>query len=105
MANLLGNTRMHTPAGSPVTVRAGSDDGYAVVDTIDSGPGLPDGSEDRIFDRFYRVDASRARKSGGSGLGLAIVTAIVDERGGMVTASNEPGKGTRFTVRLPLLQG
>ena len=103
MANILGNVRMHTPAGSSVTVRASADEGSAVIEIIDSGPGLPDGAESRIFDRFYRVDTSRARKSGGSGLGLAIVAAIVAEHGGTVEAANEPGRGTRFTVRLPLL--
>jgi two-component system OmpR family sensor kinase len=103
LANLLANARMHTPAGTPVTVRITSADSSAVIDVIDSGPGLPDGTADKIFDRFYRADPSRARKSGGSGLGLAIVAAIVDEHGGTVEAANEPGAGARFTVRLPLL--
>lgn len=103
LANLLANARMHTPAGAPVTVRIASVDSSAVIDVIDSGPGLPDGAAARIFDRFYRADPSRARKSGGSGLGLAIVAAIVDEHGGTVEAANESGGGARFTVRLPLL--
>ena len=102
MANLLGNARMHTPAGAPVAVQVASDSGFAVVEVIDSGPGLPDGAASRIFDRFYRVDPSRDRQSGGSGLGLAIVAAIVEEHGGTVEAANEPGKGARFTFRLPL---
>ena len=103
LANLLANARMHTPAGAPVTVRVRAVDSHAVLEVIDSGPGLPDGTADKIFDRFYRADPSRARKSGGSGLGLAIVAAIVDEHGGTVEAANEPGAGARFTVRLPLL--
>jgi two-component system OmpR family sensor kinase len=104
MANLLGNARMHTPVESPVSVRISSENSWAVVDVVDTGPGLPHGAEEKVFDRFYRVDPSRARKSGGSGLGLAIVAAIVSEHDGTVEAANEPGKGARFTLRLPLLR-
>ena len=103
LANLLANARMHTPAGAPFTVRMGTADSRAVIDVIDSGPGLPDGAADKIFDRFYRADPSRARNSGGTGLGLAIVAAIVAEHGGTVEAANEPNAGARFTVRLPLM--
>lgn len=102
-SNLLANARMHTPAGTPVTVRMRKDAGLAVIDVIDDGPGLPEEATAKVFDRFYRVDTSRARKSGGSGLGLAIVAAIVSEHGGTVEAGNEPGHGARFTVRLPVV--
>ncbi len=101
-ANLLANTRMHTPAGTPVTVRMHEDSDTAVIEVVDDGPGLPEDAAAKVFDRFYRADTSRARKSGGSGLGLAIVSAIVNEHGGSVEAANAPGQGARFTVRLPL---
>jgi two-component system OmpR family sensor kinase len=103
--NLLANTRMHTPAGTPATVRMRVESEMAVVDVIDEGPGVPDEALTKVFDRFYRVDTSRARKSGGSGLGLAIVAAIVDEHGGSVEAASEPGRGARFTVKLPAATG
>jgi two-component system OmpR family sensor kinase len=102
LANLLGNARMHTPAGTPVLIRLAAKEGMAVIDVIDDGPGLPEETTARVFDRFYRVDTSRARTSGGSGLGLAIVAAVVDEHGGVVAAANEPGRGARFSVQLPL---
>ncbi|MCP3996826.1 MAG: sensor histidine kinase, partial [bacterium] len=101
-ANLLANTRMHTPAGTPVTVQMHEDSDTAVIEVVDDGPGLPEDAAAKVFDRFYRADTSRARKSGGSGLGLAIVSAIVNEHGGSVEAANAPGQGARFTVRLPL---
>jgi two-component system OmpR family sensor kinase len=101
--NLLANARVHTPAGTPVVVRMREQDGSAVIDVIDDGPGLPEDAIGKVFDRFYRVDTSRARKSGGSGLGLAIVSAIVAEHGGAVEACNEPGHGARFTVWLPVI--
>lgn len=103
IANLLANARMHTPQGAPVLVRFQSEGDEAVIDVVDEGPGLPDGTEQKVFDRFYRIDPSRARKSGGSGLGLGIVAAIVTDHGGSVEAANEPGHGARFTVRLPLV--
>jgi len=103
ISNLLANARMHTPHGAPVVIRSHAAENEAVIDVVDDGPGLPDGAEQKLFDRFYRVDPSRARRSGGSGLGLAIVAAIVADHGGSVDAANEPGHGARFTVRLPLV--
>ena len=67
----------------------------------DSGPGMPSEEAARVFERFYRVDASRARNHGGSGLGLSIVAAIVAAHGGTVSAKSAPGDGMTVTVRLP----
>lgn len=103
IANLLANARVHTAPGVPVLIRTRAEGDQAILEVIDDGPGLPDGVEQKVFDRFYRVDPSRARKSGGSGLGLAIVAAIVADHGGSTEAANEPGRGARFTVRLPLV--
>jgi two-component system, OmpR family, sensor kinase len=101
VANLLANARAHTPPGTPVhvTLRNGAD--AVALEVTDDGPGIPPKAVDRIFDRFYRVDASRSRRRGGSGLGLAIVAAIVAAHGGTVTASNPPGHGARVTMTLP----
>ncbi len=101
VANLLSNARIHTPPGSPVDVAITSDNGRVVLEVTDDGPGIPADELPRVFDRFHRIDSSRARNSGGSGLGLSIVSAIVQSHGGTVSATNEDGRGARFTVTLP----
>ena len=100
--NLLGNVRRHTPAGTPVRVRVGSENGHAVVEVADSGPGLEPGDAERVFERFFRADRSRARASGGVGLGLSIVAAVAEAHRGSVSARSEPGGGAAFRVELPL---
>jgi two-component system OmpR family sensor kinase len=103
--NLLANARVHTPAGSPVHVRVRAYDGQAILEVADEGPGLPPGDAGRVFERFYRADAARARTggSGGTGLGLSIVAAIVAAHGGSVQAGTPPnGRGAYFMVALPV---
>ena len=68
----------------------------------DSGPGLDEEQLAHVFERFYRVDGSRARASGGVGLGLAIVAAVAEAHGGSVSASSEPGAGSTFRIVLPV---
>lgn len=102
IANLLGNARRHTPAGTHVDLSARRVDDHAVIEVSDDGPGLPDGDEDRVFERFFRADPSRARASGGTGLGLSIVAAIVAAHGGDVHVESAPGVGATFRVRLPI---
>jgi two-component system OmpR family sensor kinase len=102
MDNLLANVRSHTPPGTSVVVRIGTEGDHAVVSVIDDGPGLAEDAAARVFERFYRVDGSRSRQSGGAGLGLAIVQAIVAAHGGRVTLTTEPGRGATFAVRLPM---
>jgi len=99
--NLLSNVRSHTPAGTGCTLRLYRDATDAVIEVADHGPGLgPEGLE-RVFERFFREDTSRARASGGAGLGLAIVKAIVEAHGGSVVALATPGGGATFRIRLP----
>ena len=101
--NLLGNVRSHTPAGTSATVRIFEDGGDAVIEVADDGPGLSAEQSSRVFERFYRVEASRSREHGGAGLGLAIVAAIVGAHGGRVeVTSNVQHTGAVFVVRLPL---
>jgi len=69
----------------------------------DTGPGMPANEAARVFERFYRADASRARTHGGSGLGLSIVAAIVAAHGGTVSAKSAPGEGMAVTVRIPVI--
>jgi two-component system OmpR family sensor kinase len=101
VSNLLANVRVHTPAGTIVTVEVEDQDAWAVLRVIDDGPGIPLESLEHVFDRFYRADPSRSRRSGGSGLGLSIVQAIVEAHGGTVDATIDAGGGARLTVRLP----
>jgi len=84
IANLLTNALRHTPAGSPVSVRLSAADGSAVLEVADEGPGLTPEQALRVFDRFYRADASRSRDSAGSGLGLSIVAGLMAAHGGAV---------------------
>ncbi len=100
--NLLANVRTHCPEGTTCVVTVDQEGADAVISVEDDGPGL--GPEDvaRVFERFFRSDASRSRRFGGSGLGLSIVASITRAHGGTVTAAARTGGGTVFTVRLPL---
>ncbi|QNE35304.1 sensor histidine kinase [Leifsonia shinshuensis] len=101
--NLLANARVHTPEGTKVVAALAVDlaTREAVVTVSDDGPGIPDGLQSTLFERFARGDSSRNRATGSTGLGLAIVSAVVEAHGGTVTVASEPGS-TVFTVRLPL---
>lgn len=99
--NLLDNALQHTPAGGQVTLSAVAAERAVVVAVSDTGPGIPPADLDRIFERFYQVDKSRARP-GGVGLGLAITREIVTAHGGRVAVASLPGQGATFTVHLPL---
>lgn len=103
--NLLTNSRIHTPAGTPVHVDVSRRDSDAVVSIRDEGPGINAEDRQRIFDRFWRADPSRTRGSGGTGLGLAIVTSIVEAHGGTLDVESTPGEGATFRVSLPLAAG
>jgi two-component system, OmpR family, sensor kinase len=98
--NLLSNVRSHTPPGSPAVVRVRREGDRAVIEVEDSGPGLTPEELDRIFERFYRADASRSRASGGVGLGLSIVAAVARAHGGRVSAGSDDG-GATFRIELP----
>jgi two-component system OmpR family sensor kinase len=101
VANLLANARVHAP-GAPIEVRVAEEDGRAVVEVRDEGPGMPEADAARAFERFYRADASRSRHHGGSGLGLSIVDATVRAHGGRASITTAPGVGTTVRIELPL---
>lgn len=102
VANLLTNARIHTPAGTSVTVALAAVSDIARITVTDDGPGIPGDLQATLFERFARGDTSRSRGSGGStGLGLAIANAVVAAHSGSLTAESRPGF-TRFTVTLPL---
>lgn len=100
LANLLSNARLHTPAGTAVSVRVRSRDGSVVVEVADEGPGIPPELRDSLFQRFTRGDASRTRVTGTTGLGLAIVDAVVTAHGGTIDVASS-ARGTTFVVTLP----
>jgi two-component system OmpR family sensor kinase len=100
LANLLANVRSHTPDGTTATTRLRAENGWAVLQVVDDGPGIPAALRPHVFERFARGDASRSRTAGSTGLGLAIVHAVVSAHGGQVDVFSEPGR-TVFTVRLP----
>ncbi|WP_330183655.1 HAMP domain-containing histidine kinase [Nocardia sp. NBC_01503] len=101
LANLLNNALVHTPPEAAVTVRLTPSTDDVLVEVADTGPGLTPEQAERVFERFYRTDASRSRVSGGTGLGLSIVRALVTAHGGEVSVTSAPGEGTTFSVRLP----
>ncbi len=102
LGNLLDNAVRHTPAGGSVTLTVAGEGGEAVLEVADTGPGIPQGLEERVFERFYRADESRSRGAGGgSGLGLAIVKAIVEAHGGSVSAGRAAGGGALLRVVVP----
>lgn len=102
LVNLLTNARVHTPQGTPIDVSVAQGNGWAIMRVADHGPGIPAEHRQKVFDRFYRADASRSRATGGSGLGLSIVSSIVAAHGGEILLDSEPGEGTSIEVRLPV---
>ena len=118
VGNLLNNALTHTPAGTPVAVRLCVADDFGMIEVSDRGPGLAPEHAERVFERFYRVDAARGRPAGptgptgpdeaaggGTGLGLAIVAALVAAHRGTVELDTTAGQGATFRVHLPLAAG
>jgi heavy metal sensor kinase len=103
LANLVDNAVRVSPQSGSVTIRCGADPGGAWLEVVDEGPGIPPEDQAHVFERFWRADESRSRASGGRGLGLAIVRQIVENHGGAITVRSEPGRGARFTIRLPAI--
>ncbi len=99
VVNLLENAAKHTPAGGPVVVRLTSSPEEVVFEVLDRGPGIPAGEEERIFEKFHRIETGHAVE--GAGLGLAVCRAIVRAHGGRITAANRPGGGAVFRVTIP----
>ncbi len=100
--NLIDNAVKYTQEGGTVEVRVRLQDGRAVLEVQDNGPGIAKEQQARVFERFYRVDASRSRQLGGTGLGLAIVKHIALSLGGHAKITSEPGKGSLFSVAVPI---
>lgn len=100
--NLMENAVKYNLPGGEITLAGKGEEAWAVLTVEDTGVGIPEEDIDRIFNRFYRVDKARSRAAGGTGLGLSIVRDTARRHGGDVTAHRREGKGTCFTVRLPI---
>ncbi|TDN92151.1 ATP-binding protein [Microbacterium sp. BK668] len=105
VGNLVANAISYSPAGSSVGVGVRSTDGIVEIAVTDRGIGIQEGEQERVFERFYRADQARSRRTGGTGLGLSIVKHAVQRHGGEVTLWSRPGRGSTFTIRLPLVDG
>jgi len=101
--NLLDNAIKYNRIGGRVTVRLAEENSEAILEVVDTGIGIPAGSLNRVFERFYRVDKGRSRDEGGTGLGLAIVKHVAQIHGGRVEVSSELGKGSCFRIRIPAI--
>lgn len=101
LGNLLDNALRYAPAGTSIAVGAAREDGGVRVVVEDEGPGIPTAHRERVFERFYRIDAARSREAGGTGLGLSIVKHMVAAHGGSVGIESEVGRGTRVWFALP----
>jgi len=106
IVNLLGNALRHTPEGGKVEIDLDNEKDQladnAVIRVMDSGVGIEKEHLPYIFDRFYRIDASRSRDQGGTGLGLAITKGFIEAHGGKISVESEKGKGTTFVISLPI---
>ena len=106
VANLVENALNYTaakglPEPAPVDLRIFGDSGRAIIEVEDRGIGIPERHQERVFERFYRVDRGRSRASGGTGLGLAIVRHVVQNHSGTVEVTSTPGEGSTFRIVLP----
>jgi two-component system sensor histidine kinase SenX3 len=102
--NLIENAVLYSEDGSQVGIGLSDVDGVAEIAVTDSGVGIPQEEQERIFERFYRVDPSRSRQTGGTGLGLSIVKHIAMNHRGEVKLFSQPGLGSTFTLRIPIAQ-
>jgi two-component system sensor histidine kinase BaeS len=105
LGNLVSNALRHTPADGTVTLAARCEGDDVVLEVADTGSGIAAEDLPHVFDRFWRAEKSRSRRTGGSGLGLPIVRHLVAAHGGTVRAASEPGAGSVFTLRVPGLAG
>jgi PAS domain S-box-containing protein len=102
LVNLVDNAVKYSPDGGRIEIRLRGDDGYCLIDVADEGLGIPADEHERIFEKFYRLDPQQTHGVGGSGLGLYICRELVERMNGRLTVESEPGRGSTFTVELPV---
>ena len=105
LRNLIDNAIRYSPENTRVGIGARSREGLVSISVTDQGEGLSPEDQERVFERFYRVDSARSRHTGGTGLGLSIVKHVASNHGGEVTLWSQPGQGSTFTLRLPEMEG
>lgn len=103
LRNLIDNAIRYSPENSAVGVGLRQRDGFAQISVTDQGQGITADEQERIFERFYRIDSARSRQTGGTGLGLSIVKHIVANHGGEVSLWSQEGQGSTFTLRIPMM--
>jgi len=103
LSNLISNAIRYTPEGGHIDVSAHMEEGYVCIQVSDTGFGIQEEERDRIFDRFYRIKNEKTRFITGTGLGLSIVKRIVEAHNGMIQVESEPGRGSTFSVYLPIM--
>lgn len=103
VGNLIANAIAYSPKGSSVGIGVKGADGIVEIAVTDRGIGIAEADQDRVFERFYRADQARSRRTGGTGLGLAIVKHAVQRHGGDVRLWSREGRGSTFTIRLPMI--
>jgi signal transduction histidine kinase len=101
LVNLVDNAIKYSPDGGDVEIKLDSVNGECLIEVADEGLGIPSSERERIFEKFYRLDPQQSRGVGGSGLGLYICRELVERMNGRLEVESEPGRGSRFTVRLP----
>src|ERR1700751_1063489 len=104
LQNLLDNAMQYTPAGGQIMVEAMRKGPEVVITVSDTGIGIPQADQARIFERFYRVDVARSREVGGTGLGLSIAKHLVEAHGGRIWVESEVGQGSRFHFPVPVFK-
>ena len=102
LVNLIENAVKYSPEGGPVVLRVDAENGRLRVHVSDQGLGIARADQERIFEKFYRADPQLARGVGGTGLGLYISRELVQRMGGEIEVDSEPGRGSTFTVELPV---
>lgn len=102
LVNLLQNAVKYTPEGGSITVNSGTDPNYLWITVSDTGIGIGPEEQLKIFDKFYQVESSSTRSHGGAGIGLSLVKQLIELHGGTIEVASEVGKGSTFTIKLPL---
>jgi heavy metal sensor kinase len=101
LLNLLDNAIRYSPEGAPITMSVDSEGSAIAIDVMDRGPGIPAKYQEKIFERFYRLDEARSRATGGAGIGLAVARSVLELQHGSLRMKSQEGQGSTFQIRLP----